>query len=179
LPYEGGDDDPSGIADAAERRGQNLYSLLYDLRKQMFLGALAGCFHQWDKELRDFVEAKLSHNYKSEDVKKWAWDPNIGNVFDVLKAFGWDCRTCEFYKLIDACRLVVNVYKHGKGRSLEELAASYPTYLVSPLGAKSFLNEKFLDHEWLEITEAQFNDIARALRQFWVSVPERLHLAVP
>ena len=51
------------------------------------------------------------------------------NVLDLLNDFGWDCRSLPSFSKIDACRLVVNVYKHGKGPSLEDLAKRYPEYL--------------------------------------------------
>ena len=47
------------IAEEAMERGQTLYGLLSVLRKQMLLGALAGLYHQWDKELREFIEREI------------------------------------------------------------------------------------------------------------------------
>jgi len=43
------------IAEEATDRAEYLYELLSDLQKQTFLGALAGLYHQWDKDLRHFV----------------------------------------------------------------------------------------------------------------------------
>lgn len=175
----GENDDQSEAFDRAE----SLYGLLHDLRKQMLLGALAGCFHQWDKELREFLERELACTVKEEVARRYAWDQNPESVFDLLRDFGWDCRAGVFFPQIDACRLIVNVYKHGKGRSLETLAASYPVYVDVPkpnprFGLMFSLVPKLLDHEWMEITEIQFDEIAYALRQFWESFPERLYICV-
>jgi hypothetical protein len=68
------------------------------------------------------------------------------------------------------------VHKHGKGQSLNELAASYPQYLRKPFGGLPIGSIMSLDHEWLELSDSQFDDIATALREFWVSFPERLFM---
>jgi hypothetical protein len=132
------DSDMAEIAEEAMARAQNFYGLLSDLKKQMILGALAGMYHQWEKDLREFIERELRHNYAPETVAKVAWGANIADVFKVLSDFGWNYSACHFFSRIDACRLIVNVYKHGKGQSLEELARRYPEYLNVPLAFESF-----------------------------------------
>ncbi len=168
-----GEDDDQG---EALDRAESLCEQLHDLRKQMILGALAGCFHQWDKALREFLERELACTVEKKIARQYAWDCD---AFDLLKKFGWDCRADVFFPQIDACRLIVNVYKHGKGSSLERLAASYPVYVNAPkprLGLRVSVVPKFLDHEWMEITEVQFDEMAHALRQFWECFPERLYM---
>ena len=70
----------------------------------------------------------------------------------------------------------MNVYKHGKGRSLDELAETYPEYLkegeydIIPL-ARELTTP---DHEDLAVTDEEFEKIAGAMREFWVDFPERL-----
>ena len=78
--------------------------------------------------------------------------------------------------------LIVNVYKHGKGSSLEKLAASYPGYLSDPLalaGQKFTFLTRAPDHEWLAVSEVQFDELAAALRNFLEIFPERGFLKVP
>ena len=171
------DVDMSDVAEWAWEQGVQRYELLSDLKKQIVLGALAGLYHQWDMDLREFVEAELRHDIRPKDAAKAAWDPNLGNVFDILKQFGWDCREADFFSKIEACRLIVNVYKHGKGRSLEELAKTYPEYLGNLFGSPNSDFSRLigqLDHEGLKISEAQFEQFATGLRTFWITFPERL-----
>src|SRR5690349_6591649 len=66
LPFHE-DIDMSEIVEWANGRAQEFYGLLHDLKKQMLFGSLAGMYHQWDKELREFFEMELRHNYKQED----------------------------------------------------------------------------------------------------------------
>ena len=180
MPAASDDIDMSVVAEWANDRGQEYYGLLSDLKKQMVLGALAGIYHQWDKDLREFIERELAHNYEKNHVLKIAWDPNIGNVFDILSQFGWDVRADDWFADIEACRLIVSAYKHGKGRSLDELAKLYPAYLKNVLnefGSIFATANRSPGHDWLEVSDEQFESLAAALRMFWVEFPERLFLS--
>jgi hypothetical protein len=147
------------------------------LKQQVILGALAGLYHQWEKELRDFIERELMHDVHKDEAMKLAWRGPITDVFDLLTEFGWEVRTRPFFPLIDACRLIVNVQKHGKGRSLEELNRDYPRYLRDPLGrGLPTIIPDYLDHTLLTVSEEHFAEIAQALRTFWEEFPERLYL---
>jgi hypothetical protein len=167
------------LAETAHDRAIGFYGLLADLKQQVILGALAGLYHQWEKELREFIERELMHYVQKEEVMKIAWKDPITDIFDLLIQFGWAIRTLPFFSLIDACRLIVNVYKHGKGRSLEELNRDYPQYLRDPFGSDVpvFIKD-YLDHTLLTVSEEHFTEVADALRAFWVEFPERLYLTV-
>ena len=161
------------IAEEAMDRGQALYGLLSDLRKQMLLGALAGLYHQWDKELRDFVEREIAHDLGRERTK-YVWSMNLDQIFELLARFGWVCRSCPFVPRIEACGLIVNVYKHGKGWSLKVLGKRFPEYLDNGFTPPPVASD-FVDHEWLSLSEEQIGQIGGALRSFWETFPERLY----
>lgn len=168
--------------EAAYDANQNHFTQLYEMKKQMLLSALAGCFHQWEKELRNFLERELRHTVAPEDVIKYVWKQEISKIFDLLKDFGWGCEQLNFFRHLDASRLIVNVYKHGKGPSLSQLSNAYPQYL----GKKKSLQKNepklfayILRHEWLEISESDFDELTLALRQFWVEFPENLYYKAP
>ena len=167
--------DMAVIAEMATERAHGLYSLLSDLKEQMLLSALAGMYHQWDKELRHFVERELRHNYESGFVEKIVWDAAVGNVFKVLREFGWDVTLSDFFPLIDACRLIVNVYKHGNGQSLRDLAKRRPEYLDIPLAFQRENTSDSLKHEWLSVH--RLNLMKSLTGCDWVAFPERLYLA--
>lgn len=166
--------DMADVAETANENAVEFYSLLDDLRKQATLSAIAGMYHQWEKELRKFLELEMRHYFKADAVIKLAWVKDVRNLFDILKEFGWDCTALAFFTKIDACRLVVNVYKHGKGRSLNELNDKFPQYLNNPM--RDFkIFDGHLDHEWLEVSDQQVSEFASAIREFWTTFPELLY----
>lgn len=122
-------DDPAMYAEAAHDATVDHLIMLSDLHNQVVLGALAGIYHQWDKDLREFIARELRHTTTDETIKS-IWKANAGEVFDLLKDFGWDCRNTAFFPALDASRLIVNVYKHGNGKTLGDLSKKYPNYLV-------------------------------------------------
>lgn len=172
-----GDVDMSHIADAASGNAEEFYALLYTMKMQLSLASLAALYHQWDKEFRDFMERELARGYDTKKIYELCWHPNIGHLFDVLKQLGWDVRNESFYRKMDACRLVVNVYKHGKGNSLDQLTAKYPIYLKTPFSdmpeAPEFL--KIPRYDDLKLSAEEFEDIADAFNSFWMAFPERLY----
>jgi hypothetical protein len=156
------DDDGGEAADAARDAGYGYHGLLTELRQQMILASLAAMYHQWDKGLRDFLEHELQQSFTRKVATDAAW--NEYDALGILHQFGWDYRQEGFFQKIDACRLIVNVYKHGKGRSLDDLLDRYPNYLTTSR------------HESLTVSQQQFLDVAAALRQFWEAFPQRLYL---
>ncbi|MCQ4437932.1 hypothetical protein NO135_23300, partial [Clostridioides difficile] len=72
-------------------------------------------------------------------------------IADLLESFGWPLRTTDYFRTLDACRLVVNVYKHGKGKSLDDLRARFPEYLDDPLRdfGESVSSVSYRDHRHL------------------------------
>ena len=131
-------------------------------------------YHQWEKELRHFIERELAHDSAQSDARRLAWGRGIDAVYDLLKDFGWDCRAQPFFPAIDGCRLVVNVHKHGEGRSLDELARAYPQFLTNPAAEAVRFGSDHPRHEWLTLSEKQFDETADAITQFWTDFPERL-----
>ncbi len=167
------DTDISQLAEAAHEMGLERYILLYGLKKHMILGSLAGLYHQWDKELRDFVEHELRHHASLEEATKAAWKPEP--AIKVLDGFDWDYRSLSFFPKIDASRLVVNVYKHGKGTSLDQLVERYPQYLDSDFyGEARGVLKPHVDHEWVSLSEGQLDELAGGLREFWLEMPKRV-----
>jgi hypothetical protein len=174
--------DMSDIANMAIERAQVYFCDLDDLAKQTTLSTLAAMYHQWEKTLRDLNERELARFMGRDAATKIAWHTNIGELYSGLALFGWDCRKEAFFPLIDACRLIVNVYKHGKGPSLTELAQKYPQYLRHPFaladGSIPGVFVQYWDHEWLSVTTAQFDEISDAFRSFWNSIPHDLSCTV-
>ena len=180
MPYWDENVDASSIADMAQDLAIAKYESLAFLKHEMLLGALAGLYHLWERMLRDFLEHEFKHWMKRELSEELAWKKSINQTLAMLGSFGWDPRKQPFFGEIDACRLIVNVYKHGKGDAVKTLAATYPRYVGHPLGLdmKDGFGLELLDHDHLKVTEVDILRIASNLRQFWETFPERLFPAV-
>lgn len=169
-----GDWDPADAAENARDSSQEFYGLLHDMRDMMRQSALAGCYHQWDKELRDFLEREIGRG-PGDHNKKLIWNSDLRGVIDILAEFGWNVTAEPFYPALRASQLIITVYKHGKGSALDQLAKNYPRYVRNPLGELSASwAGSLLTHEWLEVSDEDFVELTSALRAFWVRFPERL-----
>jgi hypothetical protein len=107
--------------------------MLADMSEMMRHSALAGCYHQWDKQRRDFLEREVGRG-ENDHNKKLIWGASVKDVVDLSVQFGWKVADEAFFPRIRAANLIVNVYKHGKGPALDKLAADYPQYVRNPLG---------------------------------------------
>jgi hypothetical protein len=173
APYHGDEPDMGDIAQGVTDAAAGHYMLLDDMRKQVRLSTTAAMFHQWDKELREYLDNELRHYLERAWINKHIWNGKTVDIFDLFEQFGWKVTHLPFYKLIDACNLVVNVYKHGKGNALTRLHKDYPQYM-SKVGIRSWTGTLFLDHRWLEVTDSDFDDFAGAFEAFWREMPDRL-----
>ena len=177
LESEGGD--MAARADIARHDGMEFYLLLSHVKTQTTLGALASLYHQWEKDFRGFMQRQqILVRRNGNEVKDYFWDCTTKELFDALESFGWSIHETQFYHSLNSCRLIVNVYKHGKGYALDSLIEHYPQYLkgrFNDSAESSFLGTP--RHEDLAITEEEFDQIGEGIRQFWTDFPRRLVLA--
>lgn len=167
--------DPGDFYEAANDVGIEFYQLLSDMREQTRLSVVAGMFHEWDKQLRNWLAREIQHWHRGDTTSLQVWSVNFGDIADLLESFGWGLRSKEYFRTLDACRLVVNVYKHGDGKSLAELNSNYPEYLDDPLGniGGGFLSDpKYRNHTHLKVNDDQFQAFSEAIQAFWRDVPE-------
>lgn len=176
-------DDPGSFYEAAGEAGIEFYRLLSDLREQTQLSVVAGMFHEWDKQLRDWLVREIGHWHRGESATDKIWKANFSDLADLLEGFGWKIRSTGYFKLLDACRLVVNVYKHGEGTAFENLKREFPEYVVDPFtdenGVKFYndLGIEWRDHTHLKVSDVQLQAFADAIVSFWKDVPENISKA--
>ena len=123
--------DPSDFYEQANEIDVELYFLLTEMSKQTHLNVVAGMFHNWDKQLRDWLAHEINYWHRGKEVVSKVWSVDFGKIVDLLESFGWRLRAADYFCALDACRLVVNVHKHGEGSSLQELKNRHPEYLRS------------------------------------------------
>jgi hypothetical protein len=125
-------DDPGHFYEAAHEAGIEFYGLLRDMREQTRLSVVAGIFHEWEKQLREWLAREIQHWHHGDNATWTVWSAKFDEIVDLLESFGWKVRSAGYFRTLDGCRHVVNVYKHGKGKTLAKLKQNYPEYLDDP-----------------------------------------------
>jgi hypothetical protein len=170
-------DDEASIYEAAHDEKIAYFLLLEDMRDNTRLSVVAGMFHEWDKQLREWMVREILHWHRGDEVRGKIWSQDFGGLVDLFTYLGWDIRQRPYYSTLDACRLVVNVYKHGEGISFQDLKRHYPEYVENPLqefgGALQGMD--FTDHTNLKVTEEHIQEFSNAIVAFWNDVPNNIH----
>lgn len=156
-------DDPADSAEAAHNEGISHYIALDEMRNTIILALTAGMFHQFDKTLREKMVREF-RQWQPAAIDGLIWNVEFPLLIDLLEWAGVQIKAKPFYEKLSACQLLVNVYKHGKGRSHRELAKKHLEYYPSALS-----NPR---PEGLKVSEVQFVEISDAITEFWQNFPE-------
>lgn len=162
-------DDPADSADAAYHAGISHYLALHEMHNTITLALTAGMFHQFDKTLREKMVREFKH-WQPAAIEGLIWNVDFSRLIELLEWAGIQIKAKPFYGKLDACQLLVNVYKHGIGRSHKELVSKYPEYY--PPSYSKLRGRISPRAEELRISEVQFVEIADAITAFWQSFPE-------
>lgn len=170
-------DDPTDGVEDAYQDGVWRYQLMTELRDSVRVNIIAGFFHEWEKNLRQWLVDEIRLWHHGEGTKLKIWKANFEELYELLECFGWDLKIAPWFAPLDSCRLVVNVYKHGDGPSLIRLDKAYPQFLVHPLadifGEDSLLLDQ-KSHEHMQVSDTDLDAFAYAITQFWKEVPENV-----
>lgn len=164
-------DDPGDLAEAARDHGVEFYQLLSDMHDRTRLSVVAGMFHQWDKTFRRFLirEFRWPGLVIGDHTRRALWTLDSAKLEQLLGAIGLDLSSFASYPKIEAMRLVVNTFKHGEGKSLDELRQHYPDYLH-----QSSHELMYIDDTDLDVTDDHFEEFAVAIEMFWRDLPPKL-----
>lgn len=168
--------DSGEFEEKAYDAGIQFYQLLSDMRDTTRLSVVAGMYHEWDKNLRQWIVGEIRHWHVGRNVYTGVWKQDIARLFDLLESLGWKIRDKDYFSMLDACRLVVNVYKHGNGNSLSDLKAKYPEYLANRIDniIGRSLDLEFLDHTHLFVNDSNLQCFSHAIVDFWRDVPDNI-----
>jgi hypothetical protein len=168
--------DPGDFHDQAYEVGIEFYGLLKEMRENTRLSVVAGMYHEWEKQLREWLTSEILRILPSGHTATKIWSTDFEKMTDFLVSLGWNVRNADYFSGLDACRLVVNVYKHGKGTSLDDLKAKYPEYLADPFAetGRDLSDVRYRDHSHLKVTDAQFQALSESILAFWGDVPESI-----
>ncbi|WP_269900285.1 hypothetical protein [Paenalcaligenes faecalis] len=163
--------DPADIYEDAYFEGLDRWLLLTEMQNTVTLGLTAGMYHQFDKALREKVVQEFSQLLDSDLISPIVWDLTFLQLIELLELIGMDIVNQDFFCYLDACRLVVNVYKHGIGNAHTNLISKYPEYYFYGKPEMDILFPP--NYKNLTVTERQFTNFANAITDFWKNIPER------
>ncbi|UCI23967.1 hypothetical protein [Mesorhizobium sp. B2-8-5] len=107
--------DAGDFCERAHEVGIEFYGLLEEMQGNTRLSVVAGMFHEWDKQLREWLAREIERSIPGGNAAAKIWSANFDQIIDLLESFVWLITNTDYFRKLDACRLVVNVYKHGKG----------------------------------------------------------------
>lgn len=160
--------DPADLAEAARDHGVEFYQLLNEMHDRTRLSVIAGMYHHWDKTFRRFLvrEFKWPRLVIGEKSRQALWKLDSAKLEKLLAAIGLDLSALACYERIDAMRLVVNVFKHGEGKSLDELRQRYPEFLRASSHGWTLFDDADMD-----LSDAHVDQFAAAIELFWRELP--------
>ncbi|MAC14084.1 MAG: hypothetical protein CL539_05310 [Alcanivorax sp.] len=168
--------DEGDFYESAVDAGIEFYQLLSDMRDRTRLSVVAGMYHEWDKQLRQWMVEQMRGWCSGDKFEMAVWKSTLTDIADLVEPIGWEIRTKDYYSQLDACRLVVNVYKHGNGNSLAQLKRKHPQYLHDP--AADLLGEScfdILNYEHLAVSDDQLQAFSAAIEAFWRDIPADIY----
>lgn len=170
-------DDSASFYETAHDESIAFYQLLKDMRDSVRLSVVAGMYHEWDKQLRDWMVREILHWHHGEEVRARIWSQDFGGLVDLFACLRWDIRSQPYFATLDACRLVVNVYKHGDGNSFRDLKQYHPEYLDNPIKGLGDDGQgmEFTDYTNLKVSNDQINGFSDAIVAFWKDIPDNIH----
>ena len=169
--------DPGCDAEDAFHEGVEFYRLLSEMKDDVRLSMVSTMFQNWEKELREWLVHEVRYWYPGRQVKEAIWSATVDEIYNLLKVSGfYDVRAQPLFRSLDALRLVVNVFKHGDGKSLKDLDRKYPRFTARSHDGfyAQNLRMRLLRHEHMVVTDADFEEFCHALISFWQGLPDNM-----
>lgn len=77
-------DDPADYYERAHDESIQFYTMLSDMREQVQLGLVAGMYHEWDKQMREWIVNEMNHWHGGEIANQKIWAVNFETLIGVL-----------------------------------------------------------------------------------------------
>ncbi len=106
--------DPGEFYEVANDVGIEFYAPS-DMREQTRLSVVAGSVSRVGQTAARLLAREIQHWHRGGNADSKVWSADFGQIADLLGSFGWNVRSADYFRTLDACRLVVNVHKHGEG----------------------------------------------------------------
>lgn len=166
-------DDPGDNYDEANDKNVSFYVSLVALRDSTRLSIIAGMFHEWEKQVRDWLGRELGHHGFGKHAHDAVWQVSFDDLMDFFERCRWPVRGQAFFRDLHLCHLVTNVYKHGNGPSFHALRRMAPELAGEVADLPAFFVSA-LDYTTLNVCDADLVRFADAINAFWRGLPENI-----
>ena len=170
--------DPSDAYETAHDVSIEFYQSLSGLHESTRLSVIAGMFYQWDKKLREWIVRELRFGFSGKYAANSIWKADFMMMMDFVVAMGFDVKSLACFERLNALRLVVNVFKHGAGPSLDELKVHFPGYfppiIIAGMDISGPLD--FRDHTDMQVTDEHLDKFSESIVEFWTATPAEMPL---
>ncbi|MEM9432831.1 MAG: hypothetical protein AAGA12_02825 [Pseudomonadota bacterium] len=165
------------FSELADSIGFERYELLEEMRDHVRLGIMISLFHAFEKSLKDWMSKDFFSVFRSEKVKRAIWTASLEELYTLLKHGGVNVRVTQTYKRLREYQLIVNVCKHGEGKSFDELRRVAPQYVrpVDDGGFYSSFPDEFFDYTCLKVSMEDFDRLTGAIPDFWNALPTYIY----
>lgn len=165
-------EDSSLFYNAAYEASINYYQNLSDLHENVRFSIIAGMFHRWEKQFRSFLHNESRWWRCIDQVRQDIWSLPVNKLFILFKNDDFDIEDQDFFKDFDACRVLVNVYKHGNGSSFKELCKKYPEFLNENYqGIENHALPYFIYEPKFNVRNEDVIKFSEAISEFWRKIP--------
>jgi len=124
---------------------------------ELFNYCFISTYHLWEKQIGHIIRTQsiIPINISNNDFVK-----SIRRILE--DSFQINSIAEKVWNELEKARLIVNAFKHGPGKSLEEIRKIYPRIIVE--------NKDNIHYSTLEIPEELLKDLLNALREFYNEV---------
>jgi hypothetical protein len=163
--------DPGDFAEEAMDRAFKHWEFLNHGKYVLLASWHVALYEAFEQQIRCYLYRELSHNFKLTINHVF---PKFNDMKKILFLYQIDLASLKGLKQIDHLRLLCNVIKHGEGESANELRKKRPDLIKTHDDTDLlYLYESSLLEEVLEINEKTLVEFGNAIKDFWVSFPER------
>ena len=94
--------DEGSFYEAAQDVSIEFYGLLDEMRENTRLSAVAGMFHEWEKQLRGWLAREIGHWHRGDVAIGKVWSAKFDEIVDLLESLDWDLRSADYFSALDA-----------------------------------------------------------------------------
>lgn len=172
LSFNSENDDPTHLAEQAYHEGIDYYLNLEEMKSSVYLAILSSIYHKWEKDLREWLVKEIRQWAKNKVIYEKIWALTLPDVIKLIESLGVPMSNMPKHSKLLTMSKVVNVFKHGDGKSFEILKKSNPEYFRRDGVTEEAWGDSYIRYEDLTISEVQFDEFIDSIIVFWESIPQ-------